>query len=87
MVTVGTVTKAEAMKLLAAAFLLSAIGCGSVDVPESKPPVIDCADCDDKNPCTSDLCVEGVCEHAAYSEAIPCSDKFPNKTCSKGVCQ
>ncbi len=40
-------------------------------------------DCDDANPCTSDLCQKGGCQHIALPDNLPCSQ---GGTCKAGVC-
>ncbi|HXK20840.1 MAG TPA: hypothetical protein VNG33_23675 [Polyangiaceae bacterium] len=45
------------------------------------------ADCDDKNPCTTDTCVDTVCQHADNTE--PCADDADDCTddvCAAGQC-
>jgi hypothetical protein len=45
------------------------------------------ADCDDKNPCTTDDCVEAVCQHA--NNTAPCADDADDCTddvCKDGAC-
>jgi len=55
------------------------------------PPIapIDCepADCDDSNPCTDDMCVNGICSH--FDNISPCDDgRFctVTDTCNAGTC-
>lgn len=52
-------------------------------VPPPPPPT--CAgSCDDKNPCTSDSCVDGVCVHTPTGNGSRCDDA---SGCSVKVCQ
>ena len=48
-------------------------------------------DCDDENPCTSDLCVEGNCANPPGNEGDPCDDGdlcTEGDTCGgEGTCQ
>jgi hypothetical protein len=47
------------------------------------------ADCNDKNPCTTDTCVAGACRHAAVADGTSCSDGNPCnglETCHAGTC-
>ncbi len=56
-------------------------------VPPPPPPT--CADsCDDGNPCTQDLCVEGSCENQPQNEGQSCSDGSicGEHQCQMGVC-
>ena len=69
-------------------------GWGRLDVLEAVNWLInrECTsdvDCDDQNPCTTDTCVDGCCEHIPLADGTSCNDKkFCTKTdtCQDGVC-
>ncbi len=47
------------------------------------------AECDDKNPCTADACVTGLCSNPPANEGTGCDDKNPCTTatvCKSGAC-
>jgi hypothetical protein len=61
-------------------------GCNGIEICD---PVLGCkpgipVDCDDGNPCTTDICnpATGQCEHMAVADGTPC----PGGTCSGGTC-
>ncbi|HOX47055.1 MAG TPA: endonuclease [Myxococcota bacterium] len=60
--------------------------------PEEPAPIYDCyrtADCDDLDPCTTDNCTWGACEHTAASD-VACDDLDPcsmQDRCVDGACQ
>jgi len=48
------------------------------------------ADCDDANPCTSDLCSSGVCQNPNLSNGTDCNDGLyctVGDSCQNGLCQ
>ena len=75
------------MSLRPPVVVLCALFCASCGSSESKqePPVGECsvvADCEDKNPCTLDLCNAGVCAHNPVAGGA-CATA---KVCHVGVC-
>jgi hypothetical protein len=61
----------------------NAVGVGGMPDPGCSAP----ADCDDKNPCTTDDCVDTVCQYTNNTE--PCADDADDCTddvCAAGLC-
>src|SRR5512143_1376234 len=47
------------------------------------------SDCDDGNPCTDDVCEDGVCIHTTLQDGEPCDDGKVctwGDTCASGQC-